>query len=577
MKLNYRTRIFFYTLLILSVFTVSVIVVERNRERRFKTEGLESTLDGYVGIIHRCLGENLTDSVAEKMRYLTTLLPADIRVTVINEDGTVVFDNGFHDPQHLENHRERPEIKKALVKKYGSNIRSSLSTGNEYLYYAKHYHQYFVRVARMYDIQLQSFLKSDNIFLYIIVVLFMIVIIALRRVLNSYGKSVSHLKDFVMSVQKHHPLPDKISFPDDELGQIAQSVVSACQQLDESQKSISLEREKLLQHFHHSREGLCFFTAGRKKVYANTHFIQLMNVVINRPSFNPERLFEEEMFRNVRDYLDKPAGEPLFNANISQNGKILNVRVFIFEDGSFEITLNDITKSEKNRLIKQEMTNSIAHELRTPVTSICGFLETMMNSNLDEDTRRSFTQKAYAQIVRLSELIRDVGIITKTEEAPDRFPIEKIRMRKLLDELASETGPILSQHNITFDIDVANSVELQGNRTLIYAIFRNLIDNSMRHGGDNIGIRVSNYTEDSDYYCFSYSDTGKGVGEKHLGRIFERFYRADEGRTRDTGGSGLGLSIVKNSVLFHKGEITAKNNPDGGLEFLFTLRKEAGN
>ena len=107
----------------------------------------------------------------------------------------------------------------------------------------------------------------------------------------------------------------------------------------------------------------------------------------------------------------------------------------------------------------------------------------------------------------------------------------------------------------------------------MYAIFSNLIENSVRHGGDGVRIRVSAYTEDANYYYFSFSDTGKGVGEKHLNRIFERFYCANEGRSRDTGGSGLGLSIVKNAVLFHKGEIIAKNSTDGGLEFLFTLAK----
>ena len=573
MKFNYRKRIFLYTLLILAVFTVSVVVVEQNREKRFKTEGLESKLDSYSKIIHQHIGKNLTDSTVSGIHSLMTLLPNDIRVTIIEKDGKVFFDNDFDDPQRLENHKDRPEIKKALVKNYGSNIRKSASTSNDYLYYAKLYGGYFVRVAQPYDIHIQSFLQSDNIFLYIIVGLFLIVIVALRRILNRYGKSVSQLKDFVVSVQKQNPLQEDISFPDDELGQIAQSVVSAYHQLEESKKSINLEREKLLQHFHYSKEGLCFFTADRKKVYANTHFIQLMNIVIGHPSFSPERIFEEAAFVEVRDYLDKTEREqPLFVTDISQNGKILNVRVFIFEDGSFEITLDDVTKSEKNRLIKQEMTNSIAHELRTPVTSIRGFLETMMDNGLDKGTRKSFTEKAYAQVIRLSELIQDIGIITKTEEAPDRFPIEKIKVRQLLDEMVSELSHILLQHQITLDMDVSD-IKMRGNRTLMYAIFRNLIDNSVRHGGDGIHIRISNYTKDKDYYYFSYSDTGKGVDEKHLGRIFERFYRANEGRTRDTGGSGLGLSIVKNAILFHKGEITAKNRPHGGLEFLFTLKK----
>ena len=574
MTLSYKRRIFIYTLLILAVFAVSVLTVERTREKRFKIEDIEATLNGYADIIHRCIGDELNDSIAEKMQYMMSLLPGNIRVTIINEDGTVVFDNDFNDPHLLENHRDRPEIKKALVQNFGSNIRNSASTHKEYMYLAKYCRNYFVRVAQPYDIQLQAFLKPDNMFLYIILTLFFIVTITLRYILNRYGKTVSQLKDFVISVQQQNLPARNISFPDDELGQIAESVVSAYRKLEESKKTINLERLKLLQHFHYSMEGLCFFTAGRKKIYANAHFIQLMNVVLDHPTFTPEKIFEEPAFRAIREYLDKTEREqPLFTANISQNGKILNVRVFIFEDGSFEITLINATKSEKNRLIKQEMTNSIAHELRTPVTSIRGFLETIIYNNPDEEKRKSFTEKAYAQIVRLSELIQDVGIITKIEEAPEHFHLEKIEIRKLLDDLASEIKDNLLKHNISLDIDVDYNIELLGSRTLIYAIFRNLADNSIRHGGDNIAIRISNYTEDENFYYFSFYDTGKGVEEKHLIRIFERFYCVNEGRTRDTGGSGLGLSIVKNAVLFHKGEITAKNRADNGLEFLFTLRK----
>jgi len=423
MKLNYRKKVFIYSTLVLAAFTTFMVILERNREKRFKIEGLELTLNGYAEIISHHIGNNFTDSTVNSMCFIMRLLPENIRVTIIKADGSVVFDNEIENTQYLENHKDRPEIKKAFEKNYGSNIRESTSTKNKYFYYAKYYNNYFVRVAQPYDIKMQSFLHSDNIFLFIIVFLLFFIILAFRQILYSFGN-----------------------------------------------KTINLERDKL-------------------------------------------------------------------------------------------------------RLIKYEMTNSIAHELRTPVTSIRGFLETILENNPDEETRKSFTEKAYAQIVRLSELIQDIGIITKMEEAVERFPIELIQVKKLLDELVSEINHILLQQKIDITIDVSDNIELQGNRTLMYAIFRNLIDNSVRHGGVEISIRISNYTEDKNYYYFSFSDTGKGVEEKHLNRIFERFYCANEGRSRDTGGSGLGLSIVKNAVLFHKGEIIAKNSPEGGLRFLFSLKK----
>ncbi len=578
MKLSYKKRTFIYTFLILALFTAGMIIVEQNREKFYKTEGLEASLNDYANIIHKYIKHNdLTNNNIDSLKTLMPMFPENIRVTVIKEDGNVMFDNDFSNPQELENHKERPEIKKALINNFGTNIRNSSSTHTEYLYYARHYENYFVRVALPYDIQVKAFMKSDNVFLYIIIILFVIVIIALNYILNRFNKSISQLKDFVLSAQSGNPIPENISFPNDELGEIATSVVKVYKQEEENKKKIAIEREKLLQHFHYSKEGLCFFTRKRKKVYANTHFIQLLNVIIDKPTFNPECIFEEEAFKDVQEFLKNPKKESLYTTKITRNGYHFSIHVFIFDDGSFEVTIHDITKLEKTRLLKQEMTNNIAHELRTPVTSIRAFLETLMEKkDIDEEKRNFFLNRAHSQIVRLSELIQDISLITKTEEAPDRFNMEKVQIKPLLDELKNDLEMTLSTHHITLGFDVSEKVEVNGNRTLLYSIFRNLVDNSIRHGGDNINIFINNYTENSEYYYFSYYDTGKGVDEIHLNRLFERFYRVNEGRTRDTGGSGLGLSIVKNAILFHKGEIVAKNRPEGGLEFLFTLKKVQG-
>ena len=112
-----------------------------------------------------------------------------------------------------------------------------------------------------------------------------------------------------------------------------------------------------------------------------------------------------------------------------------------------------------------------------------------------------------------------------------------------------------------------------GNYSLLYSIFRNLMDNAIAYAGTNIHINISCFREDENYYYFSFADTGIGVSPEHLNRLFERFYRVDKGRSRKLGGTGLGLAIVKNAVLIHGGTISAKNNQGGGLEFVFTLAK----
>ena len=132
----------------------------------------------------------------------------------------------------------------------------------------------------------------------------------------------------------------------------------------------------------------------------------------------------------------------------------------------------------------------------------------------------------------------------------------------------------MEEKQITSEIILPGDPTIHGNYSLLYSIFRNLYDNSIAYAGEGSRITVNCYKEDPKFYYFSFADTGVGVSQEHLNRLFERFYRVDKGRSRKLGGTGLGLAIVKNSVIIHGGTISAKNNQGGGLEFVFTLAKE---
>lgn len=267
----------------------------------------------------------------------------------------------------------------------------------------------------------------------------------------------------------------------------------------------------------------------------------------------------------------------MLSKRIEKSGKNFNIRVIIFDDESFELYISDITRSEKTRMLKQEMTNNIAHELRTPVTSIRGYLETIISLHEDKKDNariKNFLDRAYAQTIQLSELIQDISMLTKIEEASDRFELEPVPIKELLEDLQSDLSEKLNEKEFDFLIEVNEDVVVQGSRTLLYSIFRNLTENSLSYAGKGVKIVVRCYSENRNTYYFEFYDTGPGVENKHLVRIFERFYRINEGRTRNSGGSGLGLSIVKNAVLFHKGSILAKNLSEGGLCYLITFPKK---
>jgi signal transduction histidine kinase len=176
--------------------------------------------------------------------------------------------------------------------------------------------------------------------------------------------------------------------------------------------------------------------------------------------------------------------------------------------------------------------------------------------------------------VVLSDLIRDMSLITKIEEAPSAFQLSSVCINELLKGLKTDLQVVMQEKGIEMEWDMPENLVIYGNHNLLYSIFRNLTDNVISYAGEHVHIQILGF-QDTQYYHFSFSDDGIGISdEKHLDRLFERFYRIGEGRTRESGGSGLGLSIVKNAVLFHKGSIRARNKENGGLEFLFSLKKE---
>lgn len=234
-----------------------------------------------------------------------------------------------------------------------------------------------------------------------------------------------------------------------------------------------------------------------------------------------------------------------------------------------------VAEQARNRQLKQEMTSNIAHELKTPVSSIRGYLEILLGDKpVDEEQRHHFLERCYSQTLRLSDLINDVSLINKLEESDDLFVRETVNIREQAEEAICELLPAAEQHGIAIRDELPADMSITGNNLLIYSIFRNLIENAIVHAGDGIAIVIQCYKPEDASHCYiQFYDTGRGVGNEYLPKLFDRFLRIDEGRSRKNGGTGLGLSIVKHAVLFHGGDIYVKNREEGGLEFFFSLKK----
>lgn len=582
--INYKTKLFLYFFILFSIFTAVILSFQYQREKEFKIEQLESNLNLYNEIVNKYISNNrINESNAYLLDSIAKTLPnKNLRITLIDKRGKVLFDNDVENSNTMENHLSRPEIIKSLHQDYGTATRYSKSVSKDYYYYAKNYKDYYIRVALPYNIEVQNFLKADNLYIYFLVLVFIVVIISLIYISDKLGKSISTLKDFAISADNNNYDNSKtIHFQDNELGIISNRIVSIYNRLITTKEALSKEKEKLIMHFHNSEHGIAIFNTDKEKIYANAKFIQYLNTILDTPIYELNKIFNTESFKDLASYIEEqqskksiPTENPRFKTTIYRNSKYFTIKSIVFEDNSFSISIIDNTEIEKTRILKQEMTSNIAHELRTPVTSIRGYLETIIEKpSLDKETHDLFLNKSYKQVLRLSELISDISLITKMEEAPNRFDIEKISIKEYLDKTLNDLNLLIKDNEIKLNTNISDNIIINGNKILLSLLIRNLIDNSLKHVGHDVRIEFNNYLEDENYYYFSYSDNGEGVKEEHLNRIFERFYRPDTGRTRKTGGTGLGLAIVKNSVLFHGGEITAKNKQDGGLEFLFTLKK----
>lgn len=220
--------------------------------------------------------------------------------------------------------------------------------------------------------------------------------------------------------------------------------------------------------------------------------------------------------------------------------------------------------------IKRRLTNNINHELKTPVASMQVCLETLLShKDLTEEKREEFLVRCYAANERLRRLLADVSVIARLEDGGQYVTREKVVVTEIIEEVVDEFKMEASQKGIEIVCHIAGKEEIDGNSQLIASIFRNLIANALAYsGGTRTDIKE---TKINGVATYSVSDNGQGVGEEHLDRIFERFYRIDSGRRRKVGGTGLGLSIVKNAVAWHGGHIKAENGRDGGLVFTFSL------
>jgi two-component system phosphate regulon sensor histidine kinase PhoR len=519
-------------------------------------------------VLNMLTGKSTAKDVDSYVKELGKSL--SIRLTVILPDGKVLADS-LSEPASMENHGDRPEIKRAFTGDVSENIRFSTTMMSDMLYLAVPVKQGDIVSAvlrlSLFIEDIEELRKEIEWRIAAVALILILVSLILTYIVSrGIARPVIELADASQKVAAGNF--NVRVFPRDkgELGELAVSFNEMILRQKELFEDMTSKREELTAIITSINEGLLVLDKEDTIILTNRSF----NKIVDTDELEGKKYWEVfrssefyEMIQRLRKEGNRVSGE----IHLNGHDFIASCTMLLTRD-TIVVTLHDITERKKLETIKRDFVSNVSHELKTPLTSIKGFAETLME-DADGESRK-YVDIILKNAERMVRIVQDLLILSRLEEKPDSIAIEVVNLRELIQDTMKQFDPVVKERELEMALDVGPGQKLvQGDRFGLEDLFTNLLDNSVRYtekGG--VWIRLS--IEDHWAVC-EIRDTGIGIEQSHLERIFERFYVVDASRSRATGGTGLGLSIVKHIVMLHKGEITVKSIPKVGTTFLVKL------
>ena len=268
-------------------------------------------------------------------------------------------------------------------------------------------------------------------------------------------------------------------------------------------------------------------------------------------------------------YLEaRQGGKPVTMTLPARPGRVYELRLYPAGDGQRLLISRDITDHAKLDAMRRDFVANVSHEIRTPVTVISGFAETLLSLDLDDNAQREYIGTILKQSQTMQRLVDDLLMLSSLENSATPPTEEVIDMPALVNAMADEARTI-SKGRHTIDVEIATTTRMRGAAAEIESAVRNLLTNAIRYTPDEGRITLTWQIRDNEGWI-TVRDTGIGIGAEHVPRLTERFYRVERGRSRETGGTGLGLAIVKHVLQRHHGGLNISSEP--GLGSAFSLR-----
>lgn len=574
-----------YILIILFALTAIGIVSSRSFRAFYVSEALHDLKARSMIITPRMSPTLLSnrDSVTTICDEISRL--SDTRITLIQPDGKVVYDSD-ESPATMDNHGDRPEVIEALNRRVGSSIRYSHTLSEDMLYLAVPLKQgNFIYAVLRTSIPLSSIKPIlRQFYLDILLVSIIVAILSFALFLLSSRNVSREIEMLVEGSRKFASgeLNRPIALPDStEMTQLAESLNLMAESLNKQINTITIQKNESAALFDSMLEGVIAVDNHNRIISINRAAAMMFSVIeseaIGRSII--EVIRHPDLHNSVATLLSDSSPieseislvDPLFTRNILIHGSPL-IGDEAQRAGAV-LVLNDVTKIRKLESSRRDFVANVSHELKTPITSISGFVETLMDGAIAKpDEADKFLKIIAKQTERLSSLVEDLLSLTRIEQNVEQKSVKLSAgsLNGVVKGAIQNSLATAEKKNIEVELRSLKPLIAVFNYQLLEQAITNLIVNAVQYSDPDSQVVVE-LKRDEGQIAISVTDHGCGISQEHIPRLFERFYRVDRGRSRDSGGTGLGLAIVKHIVLIHNGKITVSSQPGIGSTFSITL------